>query len=246
MQNHITAQTIANDKSLFHIHTFRCGHAEKISDEAYVTRALELGATDLWFSDHAPFPGDPFRGRMRYSQLQEYIDTLCTLKQKYANRLNIHIGLEIEYFPSYDAIDYYHKLMANQRIEFLLLGQHMAELSTSCYSFSMDRKWRDENEYKVLGNAIIRGIKSGYFDFVAHPDRIFRRCKGWNADMEQVAVNIIRAAVKYQTPLEQNESSKRQKHAYWQEFWDLALDTHDIRVVHGLDAHSVTELKFVN
>ena len=72
MQNRNTAQTIVNDKSLFHIHTFRCGHAEKISDEAYVTCALELGATDLWFSDHTPFPGDPFRSRMRYSQLHQY------------------------------------------------------------------------------------------------------------------------------------------------------------------------------
>lgn len=129
MQNHITVQAITNDRSLFHIHTFRCGHAEKVSDEAYVTRALELGATDLWFSDHAPFPNDPFRSRMRYSQLQEYITMLDILKKKYANRINIHIGLEIEYFPSFDATGYYRELRTNQRIEFLLLGQHMAELS---------------------------------------------------------------------------------------------------------------------
>ncbi len=246
MQNRNTAQTIVNDKSLFHIHTFRCGHAEKISDEAYVTCALELGATDLWFSDHTPFPGDPFRSRMRYSQLQEYINTLYALKQQYADQLNIHIGLEIEYFPSFDAMGYYHELKANRKIEFLLLGQHMAELSPSCFSFSMNHEWRDENEYKVLSNAIIDGIQSGYFDFTAHPDRIFRRCKMWNADMEQVAVNIIRAAVEYQIPLEKNESSRRQKHAYWPEFWDLALDNQDIRVVHGLDAHSVAGLKFAN
>lgn len=246
MQNHITVQAITNDKSMFHVHTFRCGHAEKVSDEAYVTHALEPGATDLWFSDHAPFPGDPFRGRMRYSQLNEYITTLDTLKKKYADRLNIHIGLEIEYFPSRDAIGYYQKLKADQKIDFLLLGQHMAELSPSHFSFSMNHEWRNENEYKVLGNAIIAGIKSGYFDFVAHPDRIFRRCKGWNADMEQVAANIIRTAVEYQIPLEQNESSRRQKRAYWPEFWDIALDNQDIRVVHGLDAYSVTELKFVN
>ena len=30
----------------------------------YVKRAIELGAHSIWFSDHSPFPGDPFGNRM--------------------------------------------------------------------------------------------------------------------------------------------------------------------------------------
>lgn len=47
---------------IFHVHTYRCGHAEEVGDEEYVIKAIELGATGIWFTDHAPFPGDPFRG----------------------------------------------------------------------------------------------------------------------------------------------------------------------------------------
>ena len=28
---------------MFHVHTYRCGHAENVPDEAYVKRAIELG-----------------------------------------------------------------------------------------------------------------------------------------------------------------------------------------------------------
>lgn len=95
-QNRNNMQFPVGNKPLFHIHTFRCGHAEKIPDEGYVLHALELGATDLWFSDHAPFPGDPFRSRMPYAQLDEYVASLQALQKKYEGRLRIHIGLEAE------------------------------------------------------------------------------------------------------------------------------------------------------
>lgn len=233
-----------NGKHVFHVHTYRCGHAENFHDEAYVIRALQLGASDLWFSDHAPFPGNPFGNRMQFSQLREYICTLQFLKERYAGQIDIHVGLEIEYFSSFDRSGYYRDLKGTPGIEFLLLGQHMAELGPLKYSFSTDNTWLMENEYKVLGKATVSGIKSGYFNFVAHPDRIFRRCKTWTSEMETVATSIIQAAVVGNTPLEQNEESKRNKRHYWPQFWELAAK-HDIQVIHGLDAHSVDELKLI-
>ena len=83
-------------KNLFHVHTYRCGHAENISEELYIEKAITLNASDIWFTDHAPFPNDPFGGRMKYEQLNEYIDTLLQLKEKYKEEINVHIGLEIE------------------------------------------------------------------------------------------------------------------------------------------------------
>lgn len=228
-------------KHLFHVHTYRCGHAENVPDEAYVTRALQLGASDIWFSDHAPFPGDPFGNRMRYFQLPEYIDTLQSLKKRYEGKINVHVGLEVEYFPSFNCSGYYRELRANSGIEFLLLGQHMAELKPSQYSFSMDETWLIEKEYKALGDAMVQGMTTGYFDFVAHPDRIFRRCRQWTPEMKTTALEIINTAQAYGIPLEQNEESKHKKRHYWPEFWNLVEE--NIQIIHGLDAHSVDELE---
>ncbi len=54
------------NRSLFHVHTFQCGHAEHVPDEAYILRAIDMGADSIWFADHAPFPGNPFGNRMKY------------------------------------------------------------------------------------------------------------------------------------------------------------------------------------
>ena len=64
---------VISDQELFHVHTFRCRHAEEIPDRAYVEKALELGAKGIWFTDHCPFPGDLFKRehRMLYKELPE-------------------------------------------------------------------------------------------------------------------------------------------------------------------------------
>ena len=63
------------DKEIFHVHTYRCKHASDEDDEAYVKTAVELGAKRIVFTDHAPFPGNPFDHRMQYEELPEYIGT---------------------------------------------------------------------------------------------------------------------------------------------------------------------------
>lgn len=70
---------------------------------------------------------------MKYSQLDEYIASLKQLKEKYSGVIDVHIGLEIEYLPSYWS--YYEKLRANNDLEILMLGQHHYEISNGVYSF---------------------------------------------------------------------------------------------------------------
>ena len=103
------------------------GAMAALDDEEYIKKAISLGATDLWFTDHAPFPDNPFGGRMKYEELSEYISTLKNLKEQYQRQIKIHIGLEIEYFSGYDRSGYYQELSNNPDLEILLLGQHMAE-----------------------------------------------------------------------------------------------------------------------
>ncbi len=230
------------DNDCFHVHTYRCGHAENISDETYIKKALSIGASGIWFSDHAPFPEDIFRGRMKYSELDEYISTLTNLKKKYSDRISVHIGLEIEYLPSYDNRGYYNYLLNDKKIEYLLLGQHMAEVKNGEYTFQWDKKYLSANEYHALGNAEIQGIRSGYFSVIAHPDRIYRRKKDWDDKCQTIADLIINTAIKNNVLLEQNEESKRHKNHYRNEFWSHVNDKY---IIHGLDAHSADELKII-
>lgn len=227
---------------IFHVHTFRCHHAEPVPDEAYILKAAELGAEEIWFTDHAPFPGDPFGARMSIDTLPEYLSTLSDLKRKHPE-IAVHIGLETEYFPHFDNCGYYDHLRSLPELEFLLLGQHMAQTGDCppAYSFSESPEYLAKNEFRLLGNAIVQGAESGYFDAIAHPDRIFRRCvTHWNEDMAEVSRSIINAAVSAGIPLEMNLSSARTPAYYRREFWQLLPDNADTIV--GFDAHSVFEM----
>lgn len=228
--------------NIFHVHTYRCGHAENIPDETYVKKAVELGVDEIWFTDHAPFPGNSFGSRMNYDELEEYLDTLSLLKKKHTD-ITIHIGLEAEYFPHFDADGYYKHLRSLPDLEILLLGQHMAEVSDDppAYSFSESTEFLNENEYRLLGKALVQGIATGYFDIIAHPDRIFRRCSVWDTDMEAVSNEIIQTAIKADVPLEMNLSSVESPINYKREFWCLVPNT--AKRVIGFDAHSLYEME---
>ena len=88
----------------YHTHTTRCGHAEG-TEEEYILTALRCGFKVLGFSDHTPWayatPGFVSRIRMLPSKLDDYVLTLRGLREKYADKLHIRIGLEAEYFPAY-------------------------------------------------------------------------------------------------------------------------------------------------
>lgn len=228
------------EKEVFHVHTYRCRHASDEGDEIYVKKAISLGASRIVFTDHAPFPGDSFTNRMLYEELPEYIASLRRLKDKYASVIEIVIGLEIEYLPSYE--EYYRELKEMPEIEVLMLGQHMFEVSPGIYNFRYKNLW-----FPQIAESLIQGVKTGYFDGVAHPDRIFKEEAEWTDEMERVSVIIIREAGERGMFLEQNESSKKFHNHYWPQFWEIAEDMKyeyepELQIIKGLDAHSSKEI----
>ncbi len=228
----------AAQTELFHIHSYRCRHAEDISDESYVTRAIELGASGILFSDHVPFPGNPFRNRMDIEQLPEYLNTLTGLKDKYADQLRLRVGLEVEYLPSYRS--FYEYLRDDPRLDYLMIGQHMYEIRPGEYSFQLPSADKDAQEHAGCIDAMLRGIETGLFDVVAHPDRCFKRQTAWTEEMACLSRELIRAACGAGVTLEKNLESMCREYNYWDEFWDLVPDRADIVV--GTDAHSIAEL----
>lgn len=78
------------------------------------------------------------------------------------------------------------------------------------------------------------------FDVVAHPDRIFRRCRFWNSETIGASYDIINAAAEQGVYLEKNYTSQRRKNQYWDAFWVRAAGK---PILNGFDAHSVEEME---
>ena len=222
-------------KEAFHIHTKRCGHASG-EDREYIEEAIRLGAPRIVFTDHAPFPGNPFRNRMPIEELSEYTESLHSLKKEYEGKIEILVGLECEYLPGFRT--YYEELKGNPGLDLLILGQHFYEKKDGIYNFTdSDRT----GEYKGICEAVVSGIETGLFAVAAHPDRAFKRKKEFPESGEQECLSVIQAAGKKGVLLEQNYASICRKRNFRLEFWALVTDASNI--IYGIDAHSVAELE---
>lgn len=225
---------------IFHVHTYRCRHASDEKDIEYVKKAIELGAKRITFTDHVPFPGNPFKYRMDYEQLPEYIDTINKLKKQFSNEIEILCGLEAEWLPSYE--HYYRQLRKMDGIDLLIIGQHFCEYSNGVFSADSEDRHKD---YRGLSKATIEGIKSGLFDVVAHPDRLFRAINVWGTEEKELAQAMIDAT--YENGkwngiyFEWNYSSSQNKNYLRKEFWEMIPDSQ--MIVKGLDAHSVEDME---
>ena len=55
-------------------------------------------------------------------QLEDYVNVILGLKKEYEKEIEIHLGLEVEYYPAY--FDKLLALTAQYPIEYYILGQH--------------------------------------------------------------------------------------------------------------------------
>lgn len=226
-------QQITKLNYAFHIHTSRCGHASADPAESYVQTALQLGLQSITFTDHAPFPNDPFRGRMQMNELDAYEAELKELQQKYASQIAIHIGLEVEYMPEYRS--YYQEL--HDRFELLILGQHHTSFPDGHYTFEADIS--KSQSYIRLIETIPEAMETGLFAVVAHPDRRFHYDREWTDTDSRIRNEIFAAAEKHNIILERNAAlieDKKVRNKFWQD-----IPEH-IELIYGMDAHSPEDI----
>ncbi|WP_308637992.1 histidinol-phosphatase HisJ [Paenibacillus silvisoli] len=87
-----------------HTHTKFCYHGSDAPSEQYVDRAIELGFTRYTISEHPPLPAgwiqDPKLMRelaMPSEELPLYIAHAQSIKRRYEGRIDIAVGLELDY-----------------------------------------------------------------------------------------------------------------------------------------------------
>ncbi len=220
----------------FHAHTWRCSHAAGTERE-YIEAAIAAGIKEWGFSDHIPFifpNGKENSYRVPMVEAQDYINTINELKMEYKNRINIHFGYEMEYYP-----EYFDKMVEDARgwgAEYLILGQHSVGSEPEFFFWSTEAT-ENEEYLKDYVNRVVAAIESGVFTYIAHPDMFnFTGNEGiYNEEM----IKIIKAAEKYNVPLEINFLGIRDNRSYPTErFWRLA-EGYNVPVVFGFDAHDV-------
>ena len=225
------------DKKLdyaFHVHTARCGHASSDTEEDYIKYAIKNGMRMIAFTDHIPFPGDPFTGRMKINELDEYIYVIDQLKEKYKKQIEIYSGFEVEYIPEY--LSYYREV--RKKVDIMILGQHHAKMENGCYTF--ERSVDKSKIHDVILRAVVEGMRTGLFSVLAHPDRYFHSAEDWTEKDEQFKDQIFQLAKTECIKLERN-LGVYEKTGYNMNFWSNLPS--GVQTIYGLDAHSLDGMK---
>ncbi len=217
----------------YHTHTALCHHAIG-TEEAYVRCAIEAGLQTLGFSDHTPqfFEEDYYSNfRMHPCELPGYVNTVRTLRDAYRDQIDIHVGLEVEYYP-----EQFPRLLSFLReygIEYLLLGQHFPGKEVGIdHSATITE---DEGRLRQYCYSAMEAMNTGLFTYFAHPDML--RYIGNDTIYTQYMRQLCREANRCHMPLEINLLGVRDGRFYpVHRFWEIAAEE-DCRVILGYDAH---------
>lgn len=226
-----------------HTHTPRCRHAVGAERE-YIEAAIAAGIETLGFSDHAPmiFHDKDYYSYMRMypEETQHYFDTLTALREEYKDRIRIHIGFEVEYYPS--LFDDFLAYIRRFPVEYLLLGQHFVfdEQGSPYVARATDRT----DIFDAYVQQCCDGMERGVFTYLAHPDMV--NYIGDRDHYEAQMRRICRKAFETDTPLELNVLGMADRRSYPVErFWQIAAEIGNVAVL-GFDAHKPEGLGFAD
>ena len=216
----------------YHMHTWRCNHATGTERE-YIEQAIDHYQI-IGFSDHTPQPfknGFVDKDKMRMDQLEDYVTTILKLKEEYKDQIEIHIGLEVEYYPALfqELMDY----VAKFPIEYMILGQHW--LGNRVNEPSSFAPTEDPAILEKYVRQCIEAMHKGKFLYFAHPDVI--NFIGNDEVYDYWMQKLCQAANEKKVPLEINFLGIRGNRNYPNEkFWKIAGEE-KCKVIFGADAH---------
>jgi histidinol-phosphatase (PHP family) len=167
----------------FHSHCYYCDGRSHPED--YIKFALARNFRAYGFSSHSPLPFETF-WNMPKDDLQDYIGEINRLKEKYCDRIEIYLGMEIDWLnEEYNAAgSFFQSLPLDYRIGSLHFLSHGKELKESGMSaidgdpqefIQTVNGHYDGNIRRVTEHFFetsVQMVEKGGFDVVGHADKI--------------------------------------------------------------------------
>ena len=227
----------------YHLHTPLCHHAEG-SPADYAKVAIERGLEEIGFSDHNPMPTQFDDWRMSIGDLPAYLDMVQAAREQYP-ALPIRVGLECDFIAGQET--WIEHLAGKTDWDYLIGSVHYI-----AYGWAVDDpKWigrfkdRPVDEiWTMYWKAYEQCIRSGLFDFVAHPDLVKKFGFRPEGDLRKYYEPSIAAAAEKNVAIEINTAGLRKpvNELYpSREFLEMAFAA-DIPLLINSDAHAPEEV----
>jgi histidinol-phosphatase (PHP family) len=154
----------------YHMHTPLCHHAVGEPSE-YAACAVELGFTEIGFSDHSPMRQDNFdEWRMNFDKLGSYVEKVVRARKDFP-QLTIKLALEVDYLPGQE--EWIRELAALHPWDYFIGSVHYVSDSWAIDNPNKLAEWRKRDPWEVWSvyfDWLTRAAESGLFDIIGHAD----------------------------------------------------------------------------
>ena len=163
----------------YHSHCSFCDGRAPL--EEFVKEAIRQGFYSYGVSSHAPLPF-PTQWTMEWEQMEAYLDEFNNLRQKYADEIELYVGLEIDYLneESNPSVARFTELPLDYRIGSVHLLYDAAgevvdiDCSPAVFKERVDRHFNGDvlGVVRMYFDRLFRMVELGGFDVLGHADKM--------------------------------------------------------------------------
>ena len=163
----------------YHSHCSFCDGRAPL--EEFVKEAIRQGFYSYGVSSHAPLPF-PTRWTMEWEQMEAYFDEFKNLRSKYADEIELYVGLEIDYLneESNPSVARFTELPLDYRIGSVHLLYDAAgevvdiDCSPAVFKERVDRHFNGDvlRVVRMYFDRLFRMVELGGFDILGHADKM--------------------------------------------------------------------------
>ncbi len=223
-----------------HMHTPLCRHATGQPTD-YARRAVEIGLTEIGFSDHSPMRRDDFDDwRMRFDQLGEYVESVRKAQKDFP-KLAIRLALEVDYLPGHE--DWIRELTALHPWDYFIGSVHYVSDSWAVDNPNELAKWKQRDVWEtwsVYFERLTMAAETSLFEIIGHADLPKKFGHRPSRDCTPLFEKFLDAARKRGCAIELNTAGLRKdcREIYpSREILQLARQR-DVPITFGSDAHA--------
>ena len=227
----------------YHTHTPLCNHAEGHPRE-YAAVAQRMGLPEIGFSDHSPMRTSFDDWRMDWEEFPRYLEMVDEARAEFPN-MPIRLGLEVDYLEGGEA--WIEELSKAADFDYLIGAVHYIATGWDVDNPKHISRFTDstvEEIWAMYFRLFEKAIRTGFFDFMAHPDLPKKFGHRPTGDLRRYYDPIIQALADTGTAFEINTAGLRKdvREMYpARQFLELARSA-NIPLLINSDAHAHAEV----
>jgi histidinol-phosphatase (PHP family) len=227
----------------YHTHTPLCHHARGHPRE-YAAAAQQLGLPELGISDHSPMREHFDDWRMEWAEFPRYLEMVEEARAEFP-QLPIRLGLEVDYLEGGER--WIEELSGQADFDYLIGAVHYLSRDWAVDDPKYLFKFTEgsvEDIWALYFRLYEKAIRSGLFDFMAHPDLPKKFGHRPAGDLRRYYEPVIQALADTGTAFEINTAGLRKdvKELYpAREFLQMAFSA-QVPLLINSDAHAPEEV----